>query len=181
MFFVGAACYVWREKIRLSYKWFFISNFVLVISTVDKDFFFVSYYFLLPYLILYAAYVPSGFIRNFKIIGDYSYGIYLYAFPVQQSIAAIIPNVPVITMIVASFSVTLFLAFLSWNLIEKKFQKMKGAYLLIQVPLQNMRLTRYTMRTKIGPRLGNSCNVLFSPASLVDISGMLRLMPSLTD
>ena len=48
----------------------------------------------------YIAYVPSGNIRIFNKAGDYSYAIYTYAFPVQQSVAALIPNVSVATMII---------------------------------------------------------------------------------
>jgi peptidoglycan/LPS O-acetylase OafA/YrhL len=41
--------------------------------------------------LFYLAYVPSGWIRKYNRVGDYSYGIYIYAFPVQQSVAALIP------------------------------------------------------------------------------------------
>ncbi len=119
MFFVGAAFYVWRDRIRLVTSWFFAALLLLLLSTMDKDVYFIFYTLLLPYLVFYVAYVPSGGVRKFNRIGDYSYGLYIYAFPVQQSLAAMIPGIPVSTMIIYSFSLTLLLSILSWHIIEK--------------------------------------------------------------
>lgn len=91
-------------------------------------------------MVFYLAYVPSGNIRNFNKVGDYSYGIYIYAFPVQQSIAALVANVTVATMVILSFVVTLFLSILSWQLVEKKFLKMKDIYVFFEQFLKNRRL-----------------------------------------
>lgn len=145
MFFIGATFFVWRDKVRLSSKWVIFGMLTLLVSAINKDMFFIVYCLLLPFLVLYAAYVPSGNIRKFNKFGDYSYGIYIYAFPVQQSIAEMIPNVSVTMMIIVSFLVTIFLSILSWHLIEKKFLEMKGSYVLIEKFVQNIWLTwRYT-------------------------------------
>jgi peptidoglycan/LPS O-acetylase OafA/YrhL len=116
-------------------------------SVINKDFYFIVYCLLLPFLVFYSAYVPSGYIRKFNRYGDYSYGMYIYAFPVQQSAAALIPNISVTTMIVVSFGVTLFLSMLSWHLIEKRLLDMKGAYVVIEDFVQNNGLTRRFNRT----------------------------------
>jgi peptidoglycan/LPS O-acetylase OafA/YrhL len=56
---------------------------------------------------------------------DYSYGIYIYAFPVQQTWAYIQPNLPLpIYLLLVSFS-TILLAAFSWNFIEKQALKLK--------------------------------------------------------
>lgn len=148
MFFIGAAFYVWRDRIRLSSTWFFIALSLLLVSTINKDVCFIFYCFLLPYLIFYVAYVPSGYVRKFNSIGDYSYGIYIYAFPVQQSMAAIIPDISVSTMIAYSFSITLILSVFSWHLIEKRFLRMKGAYIFIEELFQITGLKKAWARTK---------------------------------
>jgi len=138
MFFIGTAFYAFRDNIRLSSKPVFLVLVVLALSISHKDFFFVVYSIALPYLVFYMAYVPAGRIRRFNQVGDYSYGIYIYAFPVQQSIAATIPGVDLVTMVSLSFAVTLILSLLSWHLIEKKFLKMKGSYIVIESLLKNM-------------------------------------------
>lgn len=132
MFFVGAAFYIFRDYIFLSSRIFILALVVLLLSTINKDLFFILYNILLPYLILYIAYIPAGSIRNYNKVGDYSYGMYIYAFPVQQSVAAMIPNVSVTNMTVIAFGITLILAIFSWHLIEKKFLKMKGHYVVIE-------------------------------------------------
>ncbi|MBA6290430.1 acyltransferase [Colwellia sp. MB3u-4] len=126
MFFVGAACYQLREKIILSHKYFLFSLLVVLISTMQKSVFFLSYIVLLPYIVFYLAYIPKGAIRKFNSLGDYSYGIYIYSFPIQQSLIASIPNLTVLSMIIYSFFATLFFSFLSWHLVESKALKLKN-------------------------------------------------------
>lgn len=148
MFFIGSAFYVWQEKIKLSHTIILIGLPVLLLSATNKDLFFITYCLLLPFLIFYLAYVPSGFIRKFNSCGDYSYGIYIYAFPIQQASIALLPDISVSGMIFLSFAVTLILAILSWHLIEKKFIAMKGKYVLIESALQNRGLSKYIARIK---------------------------------
>ena len=132
MFFLGAAFYIWKDKVLLSPKILSIGFPLLILSSLNKDLFFVLYCVLLPFFVFYLAYIPSGFIRKFNNFGDYSYGIYIYAFPVQQSIASVIPHVSVPTMIVLSFFCTLTMSIISWHLIEKRFLSMKGLYIHIE-------------------------------------------------
>ena len=36
-------------------------------------------------LVLHAAYLFGGPVRAYNRLGDYSYGVYIYAFPIQQA------------------------------------------------------------------------------------------------
>ncbi len=143
MFFVGTTFYIWRNKVILSSKYVYIGLPILILSSINKDVFFVFYCLLLPFLIFYMAYIPNGLIRNFNKFGDYSYGIYIYAFPIQQSVVAVIPNVSIPEMIMFSFIYTLILAMISWHFVEKRFLKMKGNYIYIEDVLKNNLLTRH--------------------------------------
>lgn len=82
----------------------------------------------IAYVLFYLVYVPVGQLRTFNQVGDYSYGVYIYAFPVQQSVAALLPGVSVIAMISISAVVTLLLAALSWHLLERRALRLKGHY-----------------------------------------------------
>jgi peptidoglycan/LPS O-acetylase OafA/YrhL len=73
----------------------------------------------LVYAAFFLAYVPGGWIRKFGNLGDYSYGLYIYAFPVQQTLAVIHPGIKPLSMFLAAFPLTLGLAVLSWHLVEK--------------------------------------------------------------
>jgi peptidoglycan/LPS O-acetylase OafA/YrhL len=115
---------------------------------MQKQMFFVGYSILLPYLVFYIAYIPGGRIRNFNKAGDYSYGIYIYAFPVQQSIAELIPNISVFGMVCLSFIITFILAYFSWHFVEKKFLKMKRTSVVLEKMLQNLRLAIPSTHTR---------------------------------
>ncbi len=137
LFFTGTAFYIWRDNIYLSSRVFLLLVIALSISIFEKELFFVIYSISIAYLIFYIAYVPAGIIRNFNKTGDYSYGIYIYAYPVQQSIAALIPDVSIPIMIALSFFFTFILSFISWHLIEKKALKMKDHYVVFEKIIQN--------------------------------------------
>lgn len=132
MFFVGTAFYVYRDSIILSLRFFLFITSILLLAIVNKEVFFMIYSISVAYVVFFLAYVPSGKIRKFNDFGDYSYGIYIYAFPVQQSVAATVPNVSVGIMIILSFTITFMLSYLSWHFLEKKCLEMKGSYVMLE-------------------------------------------------
>lgn len=61
-------------------------------------------------------------------IGDFSYGIYLYAFPVQQALVQLLPpGLDGWTLSVAAALVTLLFAAASWFAVERRTLRWKGA------------------------------------------------------
>lgn len=66
--------------------------------------------------------------RRFNEIGDYSYGIYIYAFPAQQAIVLLFPGWSIAESTLACMVVTLVLSALSWHLIEKRALDVKGQF-----------------------------------------------------
>jgi peptidoglycan/LPS O-acetylase OafA/YrhL len=120
MFFVGGAFYVSRGRVHLSGAVFLACAIALLVSSVNKQAFFVAYICLLPYVLLFLAYVPAGLVRRYNRLGDYSYGTYIYAFPVQQSVVALIPGVSVFQLIAIAGTATTLISMLSWHLIEKR-------------------------------------------------------------
>ncbi|MCX7220851.1 MAG: hypothetical protein NTY70_18540 [Burkholderiales bacterium] len=65
---------------------------------------------------------------QYNTLGDYSYGVYIYAFPVQQSVIALFPEISAVALTALSLSVTLLLAMLSWHLIEQPALALKGRF-----------------------------------------------------
>lgn len=129
LFFSGAAFYVLKQNIILSRWIFWLFSIALLTSALaNKDVFFVVYKLTIAYVLLYIAYIPSGWIRKYNRLGDYSYGVYIYAFPVQQSVAALIPGVSVLSMVMISAATTIFLAVLSWHIIEQRALGLKVLY-----------------------------------------------------
>lgn len=64
--------------------------------------------------------------------GDFSYGIYIYGFVVQQSVSYLLgPSPPWALSLFLSFASTLGLAYLSWNLIEAPALKAKDSLCML--------------------------------------------------
>lgn len=61
----------------------------------------------------------------FKRVGDLSYGVYIYSFPIQQMIIASIPNIVPRTVMALTIVIALPVAFASWSLVEKPMLSLK--------------------------------------------------------
>ncbi|RYH17178.1 MAG: acyltransferase, partial [Alcaligenaceae bacterium] len=80
----------------------------------------------LPFLIIYAGTCQTPIIHRAGRFGDPSYGIYLFAFPVQQTVIAYLwPEAGFWQTLALAIFFTLALAYASWHLIEKQALKFK--------------------------------------------------------
>jgi len=116
-FLLGAACYLFRAKIKLSpllaMSVLLINLFLLrLLPHVGKPLF----PFALSYFLLVLGFHPGLYARWFHRVGDFSYGLYIYAWPVQQVLAQRIPSPSLLFF--CSYVLTLPLAVFSWYLIE---------------------------------------------------------------
>ena len=123
-FILGAACYLFRARIKLSPP--------LAISLLLADLFLLRFLphagkplfpFVLGYFLLVVGFHPELYVQGFHRVGDFSYGLYIYAWPVQQILAQRV-NFPLL-LFVYSYAFTLPLAVLSWYLIESPCLSMK--------------------------------------------------------
>ncbi|WP_093203530.1 acyltransferase family protein [Siphonobacter aquaeclarae] len=83
-------------------------------------------FFCLSYLVIYAASIP-GRLNDFGRFGDLSYGIYIYAYPVQQVIIQYFgATMPIPLQILLAFVLVLPLAWVSWHFVEKPALRYKS-------------------------------------------------------
>lgn len=122
-FFAGSLFFIFAAKKVFSSILFYAFLIAVLISIVFQVYNFIGP-ILLPYVIIGLA-IKLPF-PNFSKIGDYSYGLYIYAFPVQQTVYLLNPNIksPMFFFFI-SIIFTLPLAFLSWHFIELPVLRLK--------------------------------------------------------
>ncbi len=116
-FMIGVLFYVWRQKLLLNWM---IGGVLIILTALlyDSVIFREAFMLSLTYIVFLLAFLPKGRIREYNRLGDYSYGVYIYAFPIQQLVAYLGVTNPYLNILYA-FPLALICAFLSWIIIEK--------------------------------------------------------------
>jgi peptidoglycan/LPS O-acetylase OafA/YrhL len=117
-FALGMMAYLWRTQLVLDFKWMTALWLVCVAATYTP--------LLLPaimiallYSVAWLAFAPKGPLLVYNRLGDYSYGVYIFAFPIQQLCADVLGTADPMTNIACSLPLTIFCAVLSWHLVEE--------------------------------------------------------------
>lgn len=125
-FGIGLTAYHYRDSIRLHWSLLALTGVLayLLHGTLLGTF---TLYLAVAYWVLWFAYIPTGAIRQFNELGDYSYGIYIYAYPIQQVIVGAALGLSPIQVFVFAGMATLVAAVLSWHLVEQPSLKAKSS------------------------------------------------------
>ena len=86
---------------------------------------------MLVYVVLVFAYHPGLRLRlaAFDRAGDYSYGIYVYAFPIQQTIAMLVPGIGPWALFAATVASASAAAAMSWHFVEAPALRQKSRFI----------------------------------------------------
>lgn len=123
-FFTGAIFYLYRKEIPANIFLFILAIAASVIA-VKLHIFHEVLYFTAPYIIFWlAGAIPF---HGFTKFGDFSYGIYIYAYPIQQVLSFYKLNGNLYSYLAITFFITMIFASLSWYLIEKPALSLKKA------------------------------------------------------
>ncbi len=125
-YLAGMVFYLYRDQIPFSRRWAGVALLTLVVAAITQG--------LKPmlavsgvYLLMYASFHPAVALHRFSERADLSYGLYLYAWPVQQLIGmALGTAINPLLLFVLSSIVASGLATVSWFLVEKPCLRLKN-------------------------------------------------------
>lgn len=117
-FFLGGAAALFGQRLPLT-GWALLPLAALMLLTRGTLLYDLCSALFFAYALFWIAYVPRGAILGYNRVGDYSYGLYLYAFPIQQALVMYWPEMAPMTIFALASLLTLGCAIVSWHLIEK--------------------------------------------------------------
>ena len=118
LFFTGASLQLLRDRVPLSGAAAAVAAAALVAALRWQGYALVAYPLLLSYVVLWVAIVPGGVLRAYNRLGDYSYGFYLWQFPIQQWVVLTHPGITQPLLLLGSLPAALAVAVASWHLVE---------------------------------------------------------------
>ena len=117
-FGTGVAAFLLRDTLRIVWyplvplALFFVTSFGTELAEISAALFF-------GYAILWLATLSFFWLRTYCNSNDYSYGTYIYGYPVTQAILTLWPGINIVSLLLMTLGCTLALAFLSWELVER--------------------------------------------------------------
>lgn len=123
-FLVGASLFCFKLT-----KYFTLSNVLLALVLwlclgVQPHWFAMAAWVVLPFVVLAFGLARQPWLVRMHA-RDYSYGIYIYAFPVQQTLVSFWPEMALPAYLLSTLVITVALAALSWHFVEKPALKLK--------------------------------------------------------
>ena len=133
-FLGGSVMFLYRDKIHYSLRYLLVLVFLLILSyllsstwgILPLSIIFWIRYLVIIYGVLYFG-LSKGLLNHFESIGDLSYGLYIYAYPVQQLLVHFLGiDASPFSMFVLTMLMTIPLAWLSWKFVEEPSLRLKS-------------------------------------------------------
>jgi peptidoglycan/LPS O-acetylase OafA/YrhL len=124
-FFAGSCFSLFADRIRYTWRGVLIAA-VLLFPAMFK---FTTAQAALPilggYLLFAAAFAPSSLLEGFGRRADISYGVYLYAWPIQSLVIYYHRDINLYLLNTIAIAASYALGFVSWHLVEQPFLRLK--------------------------------------------------------
>lgn len=125
-FGLGMVSYLYRDSIPIDRPYFNLCVIILAIASAMNGLNDSLLVFVLTYLMLFFAFYDGFYIPWFSKIGDFSYGVFIYSFPVQQTVVHLHGGRmdPWLNFTI-SLLVSIALGAMSWHFCEQRFLHLK--------------------------------------------------------
>jgi peptidoglycan/LPS O-acetylase OafA/YrhL len=124
-FLVGVTFYLYKEKVPWRLDWFLIATFLTAAFAYSPK---LAYLAPVPaaYMTIYLGFTNPKKMK-FLQTGDYSYGVFLYGWPIQQVLVATTPYAKIWwANILMAIPLSIGFAIISWHFFEKRALAKKG-------------------------------------------------------
>ncbi|MCU0948053.1 MAG: acyltransferase [Porphyrobacter sp.] len=118
-FALGMMAYLWRTSIVLDIR-LAIALWLVCFAAAYSPYLQPCVMVALLYSVAWLGFVPKRGLLLYNRLGDYSYGVYIFAFPIQQLCADVLGTAEPLSNIAAALPLTLLCAALSWHLVEER-------------------------------------------------------------
>lgn len=119
-FFTGGMIMTYLKPDKRTENILIILSFIVLIASVYFNILKYTCYITLPLLVILLGKSSTRYINKVgETIGDTSYGIYIYSFPIQQTLVYFF-KLDTAMLFIFSLPLSLLLGYISWHLIEKK-------------------------------------------------------------
>ncbi|WP_141501871.1 acyltransferase family protein [Paenibacillus luteus] len=124
-FSMGMIVYLFRDDIKLNRYAALLSGIALTLLAWS-GYYKLGFILCGTYIIFYLGFGVKKVIKKFQEKGDFSYGMYIYAFPIQQIVSLLLIDhiTPFYNFVIAT-PITLAISIFSWYQIEKKSLQLK--------------------------------------------------------
>ncbi|MFO1399029.1 MAG: acyltransferase [Burkholderiales bacterium] len=126
-FALGSLAWVFRDSLPISLA-AALAAVLLVVADPGGLARTVLFAPLLAYVVLVLAYHPRLQWRGFNRLGDYSYGLYVYSFPVQQTLMQRLPTLEPPSLFLLALPLSLLVAAVSWHGLEAPALALKSRF-----------------------------------------------------
>lgn len=136
-FVIGMALFQFRQfvSLRLSVV---LGLIVAAFVSIDRPWFHEIFVLSWSYGVLYLGFLNCKPLLLYNRLGDYSYGMYIYAFPVEQIVATVFRDCTPIVMMALALPLTVLLAILSWHLLERRALSQKSTISAWLIPTRRL-------------------------------------------
>jgi peptidoglycan/LPS O-acetylase OafA/YrhL len=126
-FLTGVLMFLWRQNVRL-YPWTLAVALAILPLPLPAGLHIGLEMIAVPYAAIHLGLRRPGRVAVLVRPGDVSYGVYVYAYPLQQSLAQGIAGLAPATMFALTFPIAWLMGFVSWHWLEHPALQLKRRF-----------------------------------------------------